>query len=97
MNYLDEIGECALLENLAEECCELAQAALKLSRIKRKENPTPKTEKEAVLDLVEEIADVQLMLESYLPYKHWQPGIAVVKEKKRKRWERRIEELAYTE
>lgn len=36
-------GEPALLEQLAEECSELAQAALKLARLERGENPTPKT------------------------------------------------------
>ena len=36
------LGEPALLEQLAEECSELAQAALKLARLERGENPTPK-------------------------------------------------------
>ena len=41
---IEQIGECAVLEQLAEECVELAQAALKLARKKRGENPTPKNE-----------------------------------------------------
>lgn len=40
------LGEPALLEQLAEECSELAQAALKLARLERGENPIPKTEEE---------------------------------------------------
>lgn len=38
-----QIGEAALLEQLAEECAELAHVALKMARIIRGENPTPKT------------------------------------------------------
>lgn len=45
------LGEPALLEQLAEECSELAQAALKLARKERGENPTPKTEEECVENL----------------------------------------------
>lgn len=56
------IGEPALLEQLAEECSELAQAALKLTRVKRGENPTPKTEEECVQALLEEMADVHLCM-----------------------------------
>lgn len=56
------IGEPALLEQLAEECSELAQAALKLARLERGENPTPKTEEECVKDLIEELGDVNLCM-----------------------------------
>lgn len=57
------IGEPALLEQLAEECSELAQAALKLARLERCENPTPKTEEECVSALNEEMADVCLCMD----------------------------------
>ena len=60
---LDRIGLPALLEQLAEECGELTQAALKLARLRRGENPTPKTEKECRDALVEEMADVQLVID----------------------------------
>lgn len=40
MKIIEEIGEAAMLEQLAEECTELAKAALKMARIIRKENPT---------------------------------------------------------
>lgn len=40
---VERIGEPAFLEQLAEECSELAQAALKTARKYRGENPTPKT------------------------------------------------------
>lgn len=34
---IDNVGESAILEQLAEECAELVKAALKLSRVMRKE------------------------------------------------------------
>lgn len=54
------LGNPALLEQCAEECAELAQACLKMSRKIRGENPTPKTMQEVTCDLNEEIADVML-------------------------------------
>nr|DAF86371.1 MAG TPA: pyrophosphatase [Siphoviridae sp. ctmxA102] len=56
------MGEPALLEQLAEECSELAHAALKLARLERGENPTPKTEEECVENLLEELGDVNLCM-----------------------------------
>lgn len=56
------LGKPALLEQLAEECSELAQAALKLARKERGENPTPKTLGECFKDLIAEMADVQLCI-----------------------------------
>ena len=51
MKIIEEIGEAAMLEQLAEECTELAKAALKMARIIRKENPTPVTEKDAIANI----------------------------------------------
>lgn len=45
VTVMDQIGEPAFLLQLAEECSELAQAALKLVRKMGGENPTPKTTK----------------------------------------------------
>lgn len=56
------LGEPALMEQLAEECSELAQAALKLARKERGENPTPKTLGECFKDLIAEMADVNLCI-----------------------------------
>ena len=56
------LGEPALLEQLAEECSELAQAALKLARLERGENPPPKTLDECFKALIEEMADVNLCI-----------------------------------
>lgn len=44
MRMTECIGVPAMLEQLAEECAECGKAALKLSRILRKENPTPVSE-----------------------------------------------------
>lgn len=57
-SILDLIGEPAALEQLAEEAAELAQAALKLVRVLRDENPTPVTEDKARGDLTNEFTDV---------------------------------------
>jgi NTP pyrophosphatase (non-canonical NTP hydrolase) len=52
------IGFPALVEQLAEEASELAQAALKVARITRKENPTPVSIEEGARQLEEEYTDV---------------------------------------
>ena len=49
---LNKIGEAAALEQLAEECTELAQSALKLARKIRGENPTPKSLEECKASLL---------------------------------------------
>lgn len=46
------IGTPAVLEQLAEESADLAQAALKFARKLRDENPTPKSEEECLQDLL---------------------------------------------
>ena len=51
---IKEIGEPAMLEMFAEELGECQHEALKLSRIIRGENPTPKKEKEVRASLREE-------------------------------------------
>lgn len=62
-NRFDEIiekyGKEYALRQLAEECNELSQAALKLIRVWNKE--TPMREDEAYEHLVEELADVATM------------------------------------
>ena len=59
---VEQIGLPALLEQLAEECSELSQACLKYSRKLRGENPTPKTEQDCVVSLMEEVSDVRLCI-----------------------------------
>lgn len=62
MTIIEQVGLPAVLEQLAEECSELAQASLKYARLLRGENPTPKTEQECLESLTEEIADVDLCI-----------------------------------
>ena len=52
------LGETELLCQLAEEACELSQAALKLRRAIDGTNPTPKSERECFEQLLEEMCDV---------------------------------------
>ena len=90
------LGEPALLEQLAEECSELAQAALKLARLERGENPTPKTEEECVQALLEELADVDLCIGVIRNYRGIEDvcnyELCEITEKKRERWAQRIRE-----
>lgn len=62
MKITNAMTPAAVLEQLAEECAELGQAALKYARILRKENPTPVTESEAIRNFFEELADVRLVV-----------------------------------
>lgn len=62
----------ARLEQLAEEASELSQAALKLARIYRGENPTSETENKARVNLRDEYTDVvTAALALYLPADVW--------------------------
>ena len=76
-----------LLAGLAEECAELAHAALKLRRVYDKTNPTPVKEEEALEDLFEEIADVKL----YCSMLSVNPSyISKIMQQKESRWEARL-------
>ena len=63
MTIIEQVGLPAVLEMLGEEGSEMTHASLKWARQLRGENPTPKTEKECRDALVEEVADVQLMID----------------------------------
>ena len=67
---IEVIGEAATLEMLAEECTELAQAALKIARAVRGENPPEKDVEQYHGDLMEEWADV-LVCSEYLDELPW--------------------------
>ena len=91
---VERIGEPAFLEQLAEECSELAQAALKSARKYRGENPTPKTIDECYDALQEEIADVMLCVSEYLDCKgpDYLDRVMLMKLKKHERWEQRLKD-----
>ena len=58
----EKIGDAAMLEQLAEECAELAQASLKFARALRNENPVFKKPDEIIDHWHEELADVMLCI-----------------------------------
>lgn len=82
-----KIGKPACYEQLAEECLELAKEALKMARIMRKENPTPRTLEETRDKVIEEYADVVNCITTLdIPLDE------KVMERKMKRWIKRIKE-----
>ncbi len=84
--FKEKIGEAAVYEQLAEEAAELAQAALKVSRILRGENPTPVTLGKAKDNLIEELTDVYVCCsELQIDYD------ADIFDSKVRRWMNRIE------
>lgn len=58
----ENASQASLYEQLAEECTELAQAALKKARKLRGENYTPLSDKEIDKKVKEEVSDVDLCL-----------------------------------
>ena len=84
-----------VLEALAEEAAELSQAALKMIRAFRlgwTNNVTPVTPKEALDNLLEEMADVELVMDVLSYYTAYGEPIGDLKEKKRERWVSRLKE-----
>lgn len=94
----EKVGEPALLEQLAEECGELAMACLKLghtaqkmARKERNENPTPKTFGECMEEFYVEAADLEISLEAVM----LSPMVQVSRinyyyDKHKKRWRDRL-------
>lgn len=95
VTVMDQIGEPAFLEQLAEECSELSQAALKLARKMRDENPTPKTYQECRDSLQEEMADVLLCIDQYLDEQESDFAVWTyeIKKQKLERWKQRLNEM----
>ena len=89
-----KLGARERLEALAEETAELSQAALKMIRACRfgeTVNPTPLTAEEALENLYEEIADVELAVEMLNVGVIGREKIDGIKEIKRERWAKRLE------
>ena len=59
---VDCLSTAELLPQLAEEASELAQAALKLRRVEDGTNPARISKEDAIKNLLEEIADVNLSI-----------------------------------
>ena len=91
----DHIGEPAMYEQMAEECVELAKAALKMARILRNENPTPVTASEMHNAIIEEYTDI-VNCANELGI-HSSPTIAKYKmERFKARWEEAHKEVDMT-
>lgn len=84
------IPQDELLAQLAEECAELSQAALKLRRALTGINPTPVTAEEARKNLVEETADVYNVLGLLLDAVDNAEIYSIIRRKK-ERWLKRLE------
>lgn len=87
-----KIEEAALLEQTAEECAELSKEVLKLARILRGDNPTPKSKAWVLQDVIEEIADVSLCIDVLKEALGCYKSVDEIKEEKCNRWIERIEE-----
>ena len=86
---INEIGEPAMLEMLAEELVECAHEALKLARVRRGENPTPRTEKEVRASLREEWTDVVQCAKELSLDVNWNQ-IEVKKKRFEERWKEKM-------
>lgn len=84
----DHLSEEDILCQLAEEAAELAQAALKLRRAMTGANPTPIDVETAQNKLLEEIADVALVL-NVMKDTDWDAILAFC-ERKLDRWAERL-------
>lgn len=99
MDIIEKIGEAATLEQLAEECAELAHAALKTARIIRKENPTPVAYGDMMDGLAEEMTDVMNCIHILSDFYEesgvscfYEGAMRVRERTKRARWRNRIKE-----
>lgn len=97
---LKKLDERTLLEQLAEEASELSQAALKLIRAKGlNNNVTPKTEYEAIQNIVEEMRDRTIVI-TLLCYKDKKLLAAIFNSEdveNSPKWKRWAERLGYKE
>lgn len=86
---IEALGLPAVLEQCAEELAELTQAALKMARKLRGENPTPMTHAQAAEHLHEELGDVRLCL-NVLDAAMGGDDTTAVEAEKLRRWLERI-------
>ena len=92
IEYIKEnVAERELLEQLAEEGAEMTQAALKLIRDKGlSNNPTPKEAEQLKRELLEEFADVSIIVFVLFSFMVTPPFI--YENNKIKRWVKRLKE-----
>ena len=87
----ERVGEAEILAQFAEECAELAQAALKYRRALTGNNPTPMSVKTAGDNLLEEMADVSLCM-SMLGRPEAEEQKQMIERSKLLRWAKRLRE-----
>ena len=89
----EHLDERDILEQLAEEATELAQAALKMIRACGHKNPTPVTPEEAYIDIIKECADISNCLVA-MGYNTAQERLLIARtmHEKQVRWVERIQE-----
>lgn len=90
VNIIEEIGEAAAWEQLAEEASELSHAALKMARVIRNENPTPVNYFGALRSCKEELGDVENVV-GVLKLR----SDEYTRKEKMYRWKKRILEVKY--
>lgn len=88
---VEQYGQEYVLRQLAEESAELCQAALKLVRVMN--NETPVTQADAQNRLLEEIADVEVMLNVLKSAVLNDRGVSKIAEVYRKKEDRMIERM----
>lgn len=84
-NIKEELSLAARLEAIAEEASELSQAASKLARYLRDENPVCRSKEELEKNLIEEISDVSLAIAAT----DYQPDLNIMT-MKMERWQERL-------
>lgn len=92
LNYIKEnVSSKERFAQLAEEATELAKAALKYRRTLDDENPTPMSTNEAFRNLIEEIDDIGLCLETLALM--WRvKSNSLQREQKLNRWVERLKD-----
>ena len=88
----ERLGQPDILVQLAEECSELAQVALKLQRCLEGRNPVRRTQKWLEIALVEEAADVLLSMRHIPLIRDQKTTIDAFMAEKDKRWLKSLEE-----
>ncbi len=88
--YIHEfVSQKAIMLQLAEECTEVAQQAIKIVRIRDGENPTPITQNEAIKNLHDELGDFFACLACLIGVDN--EMISKVKSQRLNRWRERLE------
>lgn len=90
MTIYEAMGAPAMMNQIAEECCELGQAALKYRRTLENDSPTPIGQKAAWAHLLEEVSNIMLCINE-LPVKDDDAKIVIRQMVlKKARWKKRL-------